>query len=463
MSALDAGFVGPLEDAVSIVAVDLAADVKVASSQQSRVSRIIQNFGSVSGLIRMGGVAAMVVSMCLYLIDGLDIVNDTQRFMSMLILTGLLSAGGFVLAFLLREQRGARAFFGLALLSVPVNFTVLGALFYSVFQFDNLNKAYPTLAEWHIGSIASLGTTVLIAFAALIPVTVLGVSVMAKAGRGWLGTSLLVSSSMLLLPARDSMWIAPLVALMVVALIMLIKRFGENSIALKTVAGRYVQFLLFLPPVIMLFRSFWLYEIDELTGMMIALTGFVALRYFTQRLVSNSILTALLHWLSAATALIAGLLAVYALPVVSASTIPVWVFCTTFGALMLELESRIEHRELAQIFGIGTAIVLSLSVIYSQLQYSGIIVFLSGLAVLVGVIFIGVVQHSKEKTIIGSFAMLAVTILNASEIVDYFASTGWLGFASLGAAAIVTASLLDRFGPLVSERLRHRFARGAVS
>jgi len=429
------------------------ANVKV---QQKNLVQKIRHFGSLSEMIRMGGVAAMVVSMGLFLFDGLNIVNDTQRFMSMIMLSGLLSAGGFVLAFLLREQRGARAFFGLALLSVPVNFTVLGALMYSVFRFDGLSSTYPSLAEWQITDLASLGSTMLIALAVLIPITVFGVSIMARKDRGWLGTALLVSCGLLVLPVRDSVWIAPLVAMMVAALIVSINRFGKNAIALKTPAGRFVQCLLFLPPLIMLFRSFWLYEISELSAMMVALTLFAALRYFSQQLDTKNVLLVLSHIISAASAMMAAIFAMYALPDGVNSSVMLLTFCLPFGALMFELESRIKSNEMAEIMGIAAALILAIAVVCHQFLDNGLFVFATGFALLTILTVIAWIQKNKERLCISGIALLAIVVLNASEIAGYFVSAGWLGFAGLGALAIIMASLLERFGPVWSERLRRR-------
>ena len=62
--------------------------------------------------------------------------NDIRRYLLLLAQTGLLGAAGFALSHLVRETNGARIFFGLALVSIPANFTILGALLYSVFQWD---------------------------------------------------------------------------------------------------------------------------------------------------------------------------------------------------------------------------------------------------------------------------------------------------------------------------------------
>jgi len=418
--------------------------------KRSHVGRLIDSFGSLSSLLRQVGVAAVVVSMCLFLFDGLTTVNDTMRFYSMLMMTGMLSAGGIALAFVLKEQRGARSFFGLALLSVPVNFAVLGAFFYSVFQFDSSLSVYPSLVEWKITDIKTLGNTMLIAFAALIPVTVFSVSVMARRERVWLSAALLISSSLMLIPVRDATWIASIVALAVFLLIVIIKRQGENAVTLKTLEGGVVQALLFLPPAIMLVRSFWLYGVTALSGAVVSLTVFVCLRYMSKRFGPGSKVTNVFNLISSLAAFVAGVYVMAAVTPIIGAKFAIVLFCVVFGVLMFELENRVLSADLAEIMGISAALIIAMAVVYHQLVYSGLLVLAIGV-VLVGVMLsIAALQQSKEKVAIASVTLLAVLLLNGSMLSSYFFEASWLGFASLGAAAILTASMLDRFGPLTS-------------
>lgn len=467
-----ADFVGPLEkpDVVSQPAEDLVPGLnykahtsveleKSNTKLTGTIANLVSKFGSLSSLIRVVGVAAVVVSMCLFLFDGMGAVNDTQRFFTMLMLTGLLSAGGFSLAFILKEHRGARSFFGLALLSVPVNFTVLGALFYSVIQFDKVSTAYPTMAHWEILDVASLGTTVLIAALALIPVTILGVSVLAREGRSWLGIALLASSSLLLFPIRDTTWIAPLVAIMVVVLISVVKRFGANTISLNTLSGRFVQTLLFLPPAIMLFRSFWLYEVTALSSTVICLTIYAALRFTSQRISSDGIVVNALHIVSAFVALVTGVMSLIVFEPISEPLFLAVPFSLMFGGLMLELESRVNKAEFAQVLGIGASVLVACVTVLHQQVYDVSGLFYAGLIVPVIMIIVAAAQQHKGKMIIGTVTLLTIFLIHASDLFMYFTQTGWLGFASLGGIAILVASLLERFGPMLSIKSRRWFTR----
>ena len=101
-----------------------------------RIQRSLQNFASVSEALRFLGAAVLLASMSIFLLQGWNEGNDISRYLLLLSQTGLLAASGFALSYGLKETKGARIFFGLALISIPANFTILSALLYSVFQWD---------------------------------------------------------------------------------------------------------------------------------------------------------------------------------------------------------------------------------------------------------------------------------------------------------------------------------------
>ena len=119
----------------------------------------IRNVATVSELLRFLGAAVILVSMSLFLLQGWSEGNDIRRYLMLLAQTGLLASGGCARSYGLKEAKGARIFFGLALISVTANFTILGALIYSVFQLDNALTTYPGYATWQITDIASIGAT----------------------------------------------------------------------------------------------------------------------------------------------------------------------------------------------------------------------------------------------------------------------------------------------------------------
>ena len=123
------------------------------------IARSIRNFATLSEALRMLGAAVLVASMSVFLLKGWDTGNDVGQYLLLLAQTGLLAAAGFAMSHGLRETRGARVFFGLALISICANFTILGAMVFSVLHWDIGLIEYPAYALWQIESLAGTSAT----------------------------------------------------------------------------------------------------------------------------------------------------------------------------------------------------------------------------------------------------------------------------------------------------------------
>ncbi len=133
------------------------SDHSVSSPSRFSVEGImqsLQNVATLSEALRILGAGVILVSMSVFLLQGWSEGNDISRYLMLLAQTGLLGAAGFAMSHLIKETKGARLFFGLALVSIPANFTILGALLYSVFQWDGGLTTYPDYAHWQIGDVA---------------------------------------------------------------------------------------------------------------------------------------------------------------------------------------------------------------------------------------------------------------------------------------------------------------------
>ena len=207
----------------------------------------LRRAATLSECLRILGAAGLLASMSLFLLQGWSDGNDIRRYLMLLAQTGLLAAGGFALSHGLKEAKGARLFFGLALVSVPANFTILGALIYSVFQWDGGLTNYPDYASWQILDVANIGITFAGAMLVLLPVTMFAFAIMARQSAKGLSFNFFALNALLVLPVRSSL-IAGLLALGgVVYAMMVVRRAVNNDSALKTGEGRFAISTLFIP------------------------------------------------------------------------------------------------------------------------------------------------------------------------------------------------------------------------
>ena len=95
------------------IRVDLDALFKPTECEEKKsgsMLEMVRKYASLSDLLRYAGVVFVAVAMAMFLIDGSAHFTDLQRFLTMLGFTGALTAGGFTMSILLKEQRGSRAF-----------------------------------------------------------------------------------------------------------------------------------------------------------------------------------------------------------------------------------------------------------------------------------------------------------------------------------------------------------------
>ena len=130
---------------------DRSTPSDTADGTQSIFDRLKQ-ITSVSDILRVFGACAVIASMSLFLLNGWSDGNDIQRYFKLLAQTGLLAGSGIALSFWLKENKGARLFLGLGLISVVANFTILGALTYSMVQLDGGLIDYPSIVTWKVVS-----------------------------------------------------------------------------------------------------------------------------------------------------------------------------------------------------------------------------------------------------------------------------------------------------------------------
>ena len=256
-------------------AVDENQEPAAPRNGMERIMKSLQNFATVSEALRILGAAVLLASMSIFLLQGWNEGNDIHRYLLLLSQTGLLAASGFALSHGLKETKGARLFFGLALVSIPANFTILSALIYSVFQWDGGLITYPGYATWSIGDVAGIGITLGGAMLVLIPVTMFCFAIMARRSAITLSLHFLAINCLLLLPIRSSTAIGVVALLATTYALLVVSKLARVDGALKTPEGKFALMTLFIPGAIILFRSMYFYQVDSLLIAMLSVAVFL--------------------------------------------------------------------------------------------------------------------------------------------------------------------------------------------
>ena len=427
---------------------------QLATSQSNKCAeketffQIIRKYATLSDCLRL----AVAVAMGLFFLEGVKVVNDLQRFLTMLGLTAALTGAGLVMSLVLKEQRGSRVFISLGLLSVPVNFTVFGALVYSVMPLDGMAINYPQFAHWQVASMADITMAIVSGLAVLLPVVWMGYSVLARSARNWLSITLFLCGLVLVVPVRAEFW-ASILALSATAIAWwLCQRFSKDSVVVKTTEGRFAIALLFIAPIVVVVRSLFLYEVSGVLVLTLGAGLYLTMRQLMTAHASEGFYAGFITFIAASAALV---IAVSGAEVISHYWSMDWAVIT--GSVLpllvtLDLGNVSPIKTVANRLGVVLIVVASIALVAVSLSSPSSLITLSSAVVLAALIAYGYLFRFNIVAVFGCLGIAAIVIMNAEELWYSVAQTGWWGIAAGGATAIVAGSMLDRAGTVIEAK-----------
>ncbi len=397
---------------------------------------------SMAQVLRWIGVAALSGAFISFLFQEWQGGNDLMRYLMLLGLTLGLGAGGVVNGIWLKEQKGARTFLALALASLPVNFAVLGAFLYQHFGLDGDLPTYPPSALWQVDT----PFTALLLFALAVPLLAalahFAFKVHARGLEMRLRLVYLIGNLAIAIPTRSGEFGGLLALAMIGVLIVLLPRRLEARRIAATFEGWLALAVLFLPAALLIGRTLWLYGGSDLF-VLLSFTGLhLILRYLTRQL--QGWWRRLLDVVSVVSAFF---LTVALLEVLEHHH--QWLFlllAPSVAALCYE----IGLRRLAAFF---LVLGLGMDMLFQEALIHG----LFSLSVGIGLIAWGVNQKRKLPLITGVLLVLISLTRQLTLAITLFDLSSWGSLTAIGIAAVITASLLERYGKRFPQ-LRQRFS-----
>ena len=413
----------------------------------------VRNFATLSEALRILGAAVILASMSVFLLQGWNDGNDIRRYLLLLTQTGLLTAAGFAMSHGLKETKGARVFFGLSLVSIPANFTILGALLYSVFQWDAGLVSYPGYASWTIDNLAGTGLTLGAAMLVLLPVTWLCFAIMARHSAKSLSFHFLLLNALLLVPIRGSLAAGTIGLLGVLYALYVVGKLVGKDRTLKTGEGRFALATLFIPLGIILFRSMYFYQVDSLMVAMVSLTLFLLARQVSLFPDRNARVAMLLEVLSLPLALVVALALTDAIGPIMANGLTAPFYSTAYAVLALDILRRTHSRFFGKF--IGASITLSVALSFIIGVASGASALTALLSVFAGVMLLlwGLAGRRHGTVLAGLVTAFAGFFFGFEAIMQLILHSSWIDLAIFGAGAIALGSLVDRHGVVIKLRI----------
>jgi len=180
---------------------------------------------------------------------------------------------------------------------VPANFAILGAFIFSQTTAVDISY-YPHYVAWTVDTLSAALYTGGGALLILVPVTLLGFTVLARSLSKKLSFLFLLSNAALLLPLRDPQIIAMIVLAFTFLNVVFSYKTSQQNIVTKTHEGLIALGLLILPQAVLMGRSLWLYSLDMFLLTVMAITCFYLLRQTSLVFTQNSMVRRILDRLS---------------------------------------------------------------------------------------------------------------------------------------------------------------------
>jgi len=396
-------------------------------------------------LLRILGAAALIIAMYSFLMKGWDSGNDIYRYLFMLGHTGVLAAVGLASGHWLKESKGARLLLTLALVSIPANFAILGAFIFSQTTAVDLSF-YPHYVAWTVDSLSAALFTGGGALLVLVPVTLLGFTVLARSLSKKLSFLFLLSNASLLLPLRDPQLIGLIVLVFTFLNVFFSYKTSQHNIVTKTHEGLIALGLLALPLAVLMGRSLWLYSLDAFLLTVLTITSFFLLRQLSLIFQQNSKTRLILDRLSLIPAIIITPLLSQALfgstLVMDELAIPLAALVSAvmiFDMAQRKSSSAYKYRYIA----IG---ILFISLLFNMYVFTSLVTALTNIIIGFGLLVMGVKKQQRGVLISGIVLILLGMALQFYELFHHFEIGSWISLASLGVLSIIIASTIESKG-----------------
>ena len=396
-------------------------------------------------LLHILATAALLIAMYSFLVKGWQSGNDVFRYLLMLAHTGFLTAVGIASGHWLKESKGARLLLTLALVSIPANFAILGAFIFSQSGGIDVSQ-YPHYVAWTVDSLSTALLTSGGALLVLLPVTLLGFTVLARSMSKKLSLLFLVSNATLLLPLRDPHLVSLLVLLLTFCIILFNYKTAHQQLAAKTREGITALALQFLPLTVLMGRSLWLYSFDLFLMTVLALTVFYIFRQATHYLEKGSKTHNYINGLSLIPAIaIIPLLSSFLFELTLVTKALIIPFVALVSACMIYDISR-RSRDAAVVYRYVCVGILVFCMVSNLFIFTGLLAALVCIAVGLGLLVLGFQKRQQSIFTSGTALMLVGIAQQLYEVIHHFDIGSWASLAVLGVFAIVIASAIESQG-----------------
>ncbi len=400
--------------------------------------------------LRWTGSLLIIVSAISFMLQGYQDISPAYRYWVGLGLTLLLCAGGLVCAYLFKETKGARIFFGLGTAFLPVQVSQVSAMLYAYWHGQSALQPEQSWLQFIEVSPAIILLDLIITALLFIIVSYASYSMLARQHLKILLIASAIGSVVLLLPIRDAFYMP-----FIIASLFLFVRHTEhllhNNNQMRLAEGMAARALISLPLWIMVGRSF-LHPMTYILTMVITIIVTIFCIYDIKRYSESFLITYFLQWVGTVTAIMAWILTLNEFKI--ASTTQLGLFLPVVG-ILYALSTQVKHHpSLYRSTAAVIALFLTTGAMLDEHHLAPIYTIATGVLLSVA----GIKHQEKLSLIIGTLCTLSGFIFFGQHAVNLFSNTPWISSIILGLIVILLASYLEKKDNKMMEKSRYYFS-----
>ncbi len=419
------------------------SDFKVEFAQASQ-SKDRPNI-SIAQALRSLGALAVIISLSQFTLQGWSSGNDISRYLSLLSQTGLLVLSGFLLSKIVKELKGARVFYILALGSVIANFTILSAMLYSFMPLDLTVVDYPAMMKWEVINPLTFTPIAIASILALAALSYFAFAILARPVAKRLTISLFLMSLLILMPVRLPLLAAVLASIALFFAVRQIKTLSKVAGVFPTFETKVAFGILLLPSVIIMARALLLYPIEPFVNALFSAVAYFGLRYWRTQTGKHLAVEIVSHVAAISTALFlfVALEAKFDIYALAASAILLIGFC--FDQSVQSNSVRTRQLISVSLSFVFMPIMLLIGMADNQVDTSLVTLVINGAVVTFNAFLARQYQQKGASFLAGNLLFVITALFTAGHAVELILTGNWLILGVIGALLIFGGSLVDRF------------------
>jgi len=398
------------------------------TEQQSITSKV-------TTLLRWSGSILIVLSAINFMLQGANDILPVYRYWVGLGFTLLLCCGGLVCAYLFKETKGARIFFGLGTAFIPVQVTQVAAMIYAYWHGSTaLQPEYVWLQFMDVSPATILLDLVLTA-GLLFSVSYASFSILARQHLKTLIIASVIGNVLLLLPIRDANLVPIIIAGLFIYLRQIEYALHKDS-SMRLMEGMAARALVFLPFFIIIGRSL-LHPLSYLQALVICVIAMVYFIYDIKRYTQSTVVLYLSQWIGTLAALATWFIIIEQFSMITGNQVTMLL---PVSLILFLLSEQVQfhaksYRNIASIL----AVYLSFNAMVDQQMLAPVFGFATGVLLIIA----GLNYKEKIPFFTGSICVMASLLFYYEYAIQLYSSAPWISSIILGLVVILLASYLE--------------------